>query len=99
MAISKLWLPGRSPVAVEHKGDESPVTRADREAELAMCSLLNQVVPDHGVYGEEGGMKHGSGEGADFLWVLDPIDGTKSFITGKITTAMLKRGVVPWTFG
>lgn len=41
-----------------------------------------QVVPEHGVFGEEHGVKRGSGAGADYMWVLDPIDGTKSFITG-----------------
>ncbi|CAD7701623.1 unnamed protein product [Ostreobium quekettii] len=73
----------RSRLVVEHKGDESPVTQADRQAELAMCSLIEQALPNHGVYGEEGGMQHGSGEGSEYLWILDPIDGTKSFITGK----------------
>jgi inositol-phosphate phosphatase / L-galactose 1-phosphate phosphatase / histidinol-phosphatase len=64
------------------KADASPVTVADREAEEAMRALIASVYPDHGVMGEEGGLSLGSGDGADWLWVLDPIDGTKSFITG-----------------
>lgn len=46
--------------------------------------LCIQVVPEHGVFGEEHGLKFGSGAGADYMWVLDPIDGTKSFITGGL---------------
>lgn len=43
---------------------------------------ITQHVPEHGVFGEEHGLKFGSQEGSSFMWVLDPIDGTKSFITG-----------------
>jgi hypothetical protein len=49
----------------------------------------SQAAPDHGVFGEEQGLKPGSGAGADYMWVLDPIDGTKSFITGKHTRPTL----------
>ena len=42
-----------------------------------------QHVPEHGVFGEEHGLKFGSGGGSPYMWVLDPIDGTKSFITGE----------------
>eukprot|EP00199_Chlamydomonas_sp_CCMP681_P007072 CAMPEP_0119109018 /NCGR_PEP_ID=MMETSP1180-20130426/16809_1 /TAXON_ID=3052 ORGANISM="Chlamydomonas cf sp, Strain CCMP681" /NCGR_SAMPLE_ID=MMETSP1180 /ASSEMBLY_ACC=CAM_ASM_000741 /LENGTH=298 /DNA_ID=CAMNT_0007094713 /DNA_START=231 /DNA_END=1127 /DNA_ORIENTATION=- len=73
----------RQPFDVETKADASPVTIADREAETAMRDLLTQLVPEHGVFGEEHGIKWGSGAGSDYVWVLDPIDGTKSFITGK----------------
>ena len=64
---------------VENKGDESPVTIADRAAENKMRELINETFPEHGVYGEEGGLDIRGGE---YVWVLDPIDGTKSFITG-----------------
>lgn len=76
----------RTPVAVDDKADASPVTIADRQAETVMRTLINQVVPDHGIVGEE----HGS-EGADrdYVWVLDPIDGTKAFITGMPTFGTL----------
>jgi histidinol phosphatase-like enzyme (inositol monophosphatase family) len=69
----------RTPVSVDDKSDQSPVTIADREAETAMRAILNARVPDHGVYGEEHGVERGD---ADWLWVLDPIDGTRAFITG-----------------
>jgi inositol-phosphate phosphatase/L-galactose 1-phosphate phosphatase/histidinol-phosphatase len=70
----------RSPVAVESKGDASPVTIADREAEQAMRDLIRARYPDHGIEGEEFG---GERQDAELVWHLDPIDGTKSFITGR----------------
>ena len=70
----------RRGVTVDDKADLSPVTIADRDAEAAMRDALRRLAPDHGVLGEE----HGSERiDAEFVWVLDPIDGTKSFITGK----------------
>ncbi|KAL4859039.1 Bifunctional phosphatase IMPL2 [Chlorella vulgaris] len=76
----------RTPVAVDVKQDTSPVTIADREAELAMREVLRQQCPDHGIFGEEQGYLAGSG-GSEYLWVIDPIDGTKSFITGTLLPA------------
>ena len=70
----------RTPVAVEDKADRSPVTIADREAEAVMRRLINQAHPEHGILGEELGPERTS---ADWVWVLDPIDGTRAFITGK----------------
>ncbi len=71
----------RVPTAVENKKRESfdPVTVADRAAEAAMRKLINETYPGHGIVGEEYGAER---EGADLVWVLDPIDGTRSFITG-----------------
>ena len=69
----------RQPLAVADKPDLSPVTAADRAAELAMRRLIAGRFPDHGIIGEEFGRER---EEADFVWVLDPIDGTKSFISG-----------------
>ena len=69
----------RRPIAVDDKPDLSPVTAADRAAEMAMRELIAARFPTHGIIGEEFG---GEREGADFVWVLDPIDGTKSFISG-----------------
>jgi histidinol phosphatase-like enzyme (inositol monophosphatase family) len=63
---------------LELKADESPVTLADRNAELAMRRLIEQRFPGHGIVGEEFGTVRGD---AEFVWVLDPVDGTKSFIT------------------
>ncbi|KAK3248853.1 hypothetical protein CYMTET_41696 [Cymbomonas tetramitiformis] len=70
----------RKPLDVESKSDASPVTIADRAAEEAMRSVINKRFPTHSVYGEEFGLDLRDSES---VWVLDPIDGTKSFITGK----------------
>jgi inositol-phosphate phosphatase / L-galactose 1-phosphate phosphatase / histidinol-phosphatase len=69
-----------TPLDAERKADASPVTRADREAEQAMRVLLEGLVPGHGVVGEEFGATRPD---AEFVWVLDPIDGTKAYVTGK----------------
>lgn len=71
----------RTPVPVDVKQDASPVTIADREAEAAMRAILATECPDHGIFGEEQGFLAG-GTDSEYLWVIDPIDGTKSFITG-----------------
>lgn len=68
------------PVAFQRKSDSSPVTAADREAEAVMRRLIEQTWPDHGILGEEYGADRTD---KSFVWVLDPIDGTKSFVTGK----------------
>jgi len=62
---------------VEHKTDESPVTIADREAEQLIRDAVSQAFPEDGFLGEEYGDQSGS---SGFRWVIDPIDGTKSFI-------------------
>ncbi|CAL9228600.1 unnamed protein product [Arabidopsis halleri] len=64
------------------KDDMSPVTIADQMAEEAMVSIIFQNLPSHAIFGEEKGWRCKE-ESADYVWVLDPIDGTKSFITGK----------------
>ena len=69
----------RRPLAVERKSDASPVTAADRAGETAMRALIEKAYPSHGIVGEEFGTLRGD---ADYLWILDPIDGTKSFIAG-----------------
>jgi inositol-phosphate phosphatase / L-galactose 1-phosphate phosphatase / histidinol-phosphatase len=69
----------RRPIAVDDKPDLSPVTAADRAAERAMRDRIAARFPDHGIIGEEFGPER---EEAEFVWVLDPIDGTKSFISG-----------------
>ncbi|MBZ6377274.1 histidinol-phosphatase [Pacificimonas flava] len=76
-AIRPYW---RSAFSVESKGDQSPVTAADRAAELAMRELIDRDRPDDGIVGEEYGT---SREGARRTWVLDPIDGTTSFMAGR----------------
>jgi myo-inositol-1(or 4)-monophosphatase len=71
----------RTALAIENKkaGGFDPVTAADRAAEDAMRTLIRKNFPDHGIIGEEYGEER---SGADYVWVLDPIDGTKSFISG-----------------
>jgi len=100
-AARKVILPfWRQPIAVESKIEhdgpaaESPVTIADRQAEQVMRQLIEERYPTHGIYGEEFGQLRTD---AEYVWVLDPIDGTKSFITGKplfgTLIACLKKGV------
>jgi myo-inositol-1(or 4)-monophosphatase len=72
----------RTSLGVEDKsrgGAFDPVTAADRAAELAMRTLIRQKFPAHGIVGEEFGPERPD---AEFVWFLDPIDGTKSFISG-----------------
>jgi histidinol phosphatase-like enzyme (inositol monophosphatase family) len=66
-------------VAVETKSDQTPVTRADREAEEIIRSVITRYFPDHSILGEESGEAAGN---PDFRWIIDPLDGTKSFIHG-----------------
>ncbi len=84
----------RTRITVDDKADQSPVTIADREAETAMRTLLDKHVPQHGVFGEEHGAVRTD---AEYVWVLDPIDGTKAFITGLpvfgTLIALLHKGV------
>jgi len=72
----------RTSLGVENKnvaGGFDPVTAADRAAEGAMRALITRTFPEHGIVGEEYGAERGD---AEYVWVLDPIDGTKSFIAG-----------------
>ncbi|MGH7834715.1 MAG: histidinol-phosphatase, partial [Candidatus Binatia bacterium] len=66
-------------LAVENKEDQTIVTQADREAEAVMRELIRKTYPRHGILGEEFGAENTS---AEFVWVLDPIDGTISFASG-----------------
>ncbi|HVN84218.1 MAG TPA: inositol monophosphatase family protein [Candidatus Binatia bacterium] len=65
-------------LTVERKADRSPVTVADRECEQRIIEILIGAFPDYGVVGEEFGTREGAGP----RWIIDPIDGTKSFIRG-----------------
>jgi len=76
----------RAGLGAEQKADRSPVTIADRSAEQAMRAVLAERCPDHGVLGEEFGLDRPQ---ARFRWVLDPIDGTRAFITGRPTFGTL----------
>jgi inositol-phosphate phosphatase / L-galactose 1-phosphate phosphatase / histidinol-phosphatase len=76
----------RQSLNIDAKGDETPVTVADRETERALRDLIGERFADHGIYGEEFGEENA---GSRFTWVLDPIDGTRSFITGTPTFGTL----------
>jgi len=70
----------RTPLDIEAKADASPVTIADKEIETALRAVLQEFVPDHGILGEEFGADRLD---AEYVWVIDPIDGTRSFSIGK----------------
>lgn len=83
----------RTAIDITSKTDDSPVTIADRKAEEVMREEIMKHFPDHGIIGEEFGNYK---ESAEYVWVLDPIDGTKSFICGALSfgtlIALLKNG-------
>ncbi len=85
-ALDAAWQAGRitlgyfqTGVAAERKADNTPVTLADRQAEQKLRELIGRYWPDHGITGEEFGRQAGS---SGLTWILDPIDGTKSFVHG-----------------
>ncbi len=88
-ALDAAWQAGRvtlgyyqmnaTAIAAERKADNSPVTIADRQSEQKLRELIGRYWPDHSIIGEEFGHSAGS---SNYTWILDPIDGTKSFITG-----------------
>jgi inositol-phosphate phosphatase / L-galactose 1-phosphate phosphatase / histidinol-phosphatase len=84
----------RQPFIIDTKDDASPVTAADRAAETAIRALIEAAYPTHGIIGEEYGAVR---EGARFVWVLDPVDGTRAFIAGRplfgTLIALLEDGV------
>jgi len=83
----------RKSIVVENKPDESPVTIADKKAEGIMREMIMKEFPEHGILGEEFGDYNPD---AEYKWVLDPIDGTKSFVCGTVTfgtlIALVKNG-------
>ena len=76
----------RNPENKAGGGDFDPVTEADRAAERAMRAIIDERFPDHGIWGEEYGW---SREGAAMHWSLDPIDGTRAFVCGLPSWAVL----------
>ena len=85
-AVDAAWQAGQltlahfqTGVAVEQKADESPVTIADRGAEQLLRRLIEDRYPDHAIVGEEFGE---ADRDSTYRWILDPIDGTRSFIRG-----------------
>lgn len=83
----------RGNFAVEYKADASPVTEVDVAAERAIKAVLQARFPGHGFYGEETGK---SDMDSDYLWLVDPIDGTKGFVRGyplfSVQIALMHRG-------
>jgi histidinol-phosphatase len=99
-ALDAAWEAGRITLGyyqtrldADRKGDNTPVTVADREAEQKLRRLIADRYPDHGIIGEEFETVAGSGR---YTWVLDPIDGTKSFVSGvplySTLVALLEEG-------
>ncbi len=95
-ALDATWQAGRLTLAhfqtglvAERKADNSPVTIADREAEQKLRRLIQTRWPGHALIGEEYG--HAAGEAGDtpYTWIIDPIDGTKSFVSGVPLYAVL----------
>jgi histidinol-phosphatase len=85
-AVDAAWQAGKITLeyfqtepAVEHKADASPVTLADRRAEEKLRACIQHAFPEHGILGEEFGEVPGT---TPYRWVLDPLDGTRSFIQG-----------------
>jgi histidinol-phosphatase len=80
---------------VETKPDQTPVTVADREAEQVIRRVIREAYPEHGIFGEEFGR---SDRESDYLWLIDPVDGTKSFVRGygmfSTQIALMYRGEV-----
>ena len=76
----------RTKLSLESKSDNSPVTIADKKAEEIMRELIIKYFPEHGIVGEEFGETN---KGSEYTWILDPIDGTKSFICGAYSFGTL----------
>jgi histidinol-phosphatase len=86
----------RKPPRIETKSDDTPVTIADRDSEAAMIDIIRKQFPDHGFLGEETGDNSARKE---FVWIIDPIDGTKNFIHqiplwGNLLALMWRKEVV-----
>ncbi len=83
----------QSGLAVRMKADASPVTQADVESEAAIKAVIRKAFPAHGFYGEESGAE---ALDAEYLWLVDPIDGTKAFIRGyplfSVQIALMHQG-------
>ncbi len=76
----------RTQIKIDSKADDSPVTIADKKAEESMREEIMKQFPGHGILGEEFGEHNSS---SSYKWILDPIDGTKSFICGTVTFGTL----------
>ncbi len=88
----------RGKFRVRYKADASPVTEVDEAAEAAIKKILRKKFPDYGFYGEESGFDRAD---AEYLWLVDPIDGTKAFVRGypifSVQIALMRRAAHPKT--
>ncbi len=82
---------------IGRKGPNDFVTEVDRAAEKAVIDLILEAYPDHGILAEESGREHGS-QTSEYLWIIDPLDGTTNFLHGfpqyAVSIALAHRGVV-----
>jgi len=69
-------------ISVDEKEAKEYVTELDRSAEQLIIQGLRKAYPNHGVFGKESGLSEGSGDGADYVWVIDALDGSANFIRG-----------------
>ena len=69
-------------ISVNEKDAKDYVTEIDLAAEQTIIAALRKAYPNHGILGEESGLSEGTGDGADYLWIIDPLDGTTNFIRG-----------------
>ncbi|MFT0631726.1 inositol monophosphatase family protein, partial [Pseudomonas sihuiensis] len=69
-------------ISVDEKDAKDYVTEVDKAAELMIVQAIRKAYPTHSFLGEEGGALEGSGDGADYQWIIDPLDGTTNFIRG-----------------
>ena len=85
-------------ISVNEKDAKDYVTEIDLAAEQCIIAALRKAYPNHGILGEESGLSEGSGEGADYLWIIDPLDGTTNFVRGvphyAVSIACKYRGVL-----
>jgi myo-inositol-1(or 4)-monophosphatase len=83
-------------VTASRKADNTPITQADREIEALLADRIRAAYPDHGLIGEEGERASGT----DYLWAIDPIDGTRAFVQGLpgwgISIGLLYQGQPHW---
>ena len=83
-------------VAAERKADRTLVSQADREVETFLVRHIQEAYPDHGIIGEEGARE----TGGEWLWAIDPIDGTRAFLSGlpvwAISLGLLHDGLPVW---
>ncbi|NQY85300.1 MAG: inositol monophosphatase, partial [Alcanivorax sp.] len=86
------------PLSVDRKAANDFVTQVDRAAEARIIDAIRKAYPEHGILAEESGEQPGTGAGADYLWVIDPLDGTTNFLHGipifAVSVGLERDGVI-----